>query len=230
MRSDSAIIKLSAMTLLLAASWKVFAAGSAPNIGGVWSRVVAESAAPAPVPPLKPQYLKAYQSSRQRAAQFRSIPAGKLEPCKVVGMPTVMTAPKPLEILQTPGQVTILAEYMTQTRRIFMDTKLPALEEVNPGYMGYSVGKWNGDTLEVETIGVREDILYQGMPHSAKMKILEKIRLTAPDRLQDDMTIIDARTLTRPYQLSFTYQKEPGHRILEYACDHLAKGSAVTAR
>jgi hypothetical protein len=138
----------------------------------------------------------------------------------------MMAARGALEIVQTPGQVTVLAEYMNQTRRIFMDEALPALADVNPGYTGYSVGKWNGDTLEVQTVGVREDVRYLGIPHSAKMKILEKIRLTGPDQLQDEVTIVDRDTLTQPYHLTFNYQKLPQHRVLEYACSHAGAEAA----
>jgi hypothetical protein len=66
------------------------------------------------------------------------------EQCKIEGMPTIMAAHNALEILQTPAQVTILAEYMTQTRRIYLNEPLPAPDDVSPGYMGYSVGRWQG--------------------------------------------------------------------------------------
>jgi hypothetical protein len=117
---------------------------------------------------------------------------------------------------------------MTQTRRIYLDEPLPAPDEVNPGYMGYSVGKWQGNTLEIQTVGVRDDVRYLDIPHSAKMHIAEKIHLTTPDRLQDDITIVDPDALTRPYLLSFRYKKDPGHRIVEYPCAR--KGLAEAER
>jgi hypothetical protein len=149
------------------------------------------------------------------------------EQCKIEGMPTIMAAHNALEILQTPGQVTILAEYMTQTRRIYLNEPLPAPDDVSPGYMGYSVGRWQGNTLAVQTIGVRDDVRYLNIPHSPKMQISEKIHLTAPDRLQDDITIVDRDALTRPYLLSFRYKKDPHHRIMEYPCTR--KGLTVAA-
>jgi exopolyphosphatase/pppGpp-phosphohydrolase len=84
--------------------------------------------------------------------------------------------------------------------------------------MGMSVGKWNGDSLEVQTVGVREDVRYQGMPHSGKMKIVEKLRLTGPDQLQDEVVIHDPDTLIQPLRLTFHYKRELQHRILEYPC------------
>jgi hypothetical protein len=129
-----------------------------------------------------------------------------------------MAARAPLEILQTPGQVTVLSEYMTQTRRIYLDSPLPPPDDINPGYMGYSVATWHGATLEVQTIGIRDDVRYQQIPHSANMKILEKIRLTAPDLLRDELTILDPDTLTGPYHLTFTYKRDPNYRIKEFVC------------
>ncbi len=206
----------------------VFAGESAPDISGVWSRVAMDALQPAVEPPLKPKYLKAYNAKRRAEPPATSGPAGELEKCWVEGMPTIMAAHAPLEILQTRGQVTVLAEYMSQTRRIALDEKPPAPADINPGYMGLSVGTWNGETLVVETVGVREDVRYLGIPHSAKMKILEKIRLTGADQLQDDLTILDPAILTKPYRLTFRYQKEPRHRVMEYPCKHPGAAAAAS--
>lgn len=195
------MMRWSAATVLLVFSVEVFAAAAGPDISGTWRRD---------------------PDSQVRAGANGSAN----ERCKIEGMPTIMAAHEALEILQTPGQVTVLAEYMTQTRRIYLDEPLPALEDVNPGYMGYSVGKWHGDTLGIQTIGIRDDVRFRDMPHSAKLTISEKLHLTAPDRLQDDITIVDPDRLARPYRLTFRYRKDPTHRIMEYACDH--QGIAVS--
>jgi hypothetical protein len=198
-------------------------AATGADISGIWVRDSdprADASSPGAAPPLKEPYAKSYKASRKNPAP--PTPAG--EKCKVEGMPTIMAAHNALEILQTPGQVTVLAEYMSQTRRIYLDEPLPAPDDVNPGYMGYSVAKWHGNTLEVQTVGVREDVRYLDIPHSAKMHISEKIHLAAPDRLQDDITIVDP-VLTRPYSLTFTYKRDRQHRIMEYPCVH--KGIAA---
>ena len=218
------LLKGSAATALVAWSMNVFAGGAVPDIGGVWSRAPAEASQPAVIPPLKPRYLKPYAASRKPSSQPGTATTAALEKCKVEGLPTIMAAQGPLEILQTPGQVTVLAEYMSQTRRIFMDEALPPLSEVNPGYMGYSVGKWNGKVLEVHTHGIREDVRYLDIPHSAKMKITEQIQLTGPDQLRDDMTIVDPATLTQPYHLTFNYHRDRQQRMREYACQHAGAG------
>jgi len=226
MRSSRLMLRWGVVATLLAVSVRVFAA--APDISGVWSRSAADaSQAPVGPPPLKQKYQKIFEASRQPDAQPGSNASAAIEKCWVEGMPTIMAARAPLEILQTPGQVTVLAEYMGQTRRIAMDEKLPAAADVNPGYMGMSVGKWNADTLEVQTVGVREDVRYQGIPHSGKMKIVEKIHLTGPDELQDELTILDPVTLNQPYRLTFRYKKESRHRVMEYPCKHAGAAAAV---
>jgi hypothetical protein len=224
MRSRSTVLRWTAAAVLLAWGGGAFASPAGADISCIWVR---DSGSPADAPsataepPLKEPYAKAYSASHKRPAP--ATPGG--EKCKIEGMPTIMAARNALEIVQTPGQVTVLAEYMTQTRRIYLDEPLPTPDNVNPGYMGYSVGKWQGNTLGVQTIGVRDDVRYLDIPHSAKMHISEKIHLAAPDRLQDDITIIDPDILTRPYLLSFRYKKEPHHRIAEYPCVH--KGIAA---
>lgn len=219
-------VKWSVATTLLGASLSVFAGASPPDISGIWSRSAADSAQPAGDPPLKQKYLRAYQALPKSESQTNGKASGALETCAVEGLPTIMAAREPLEILQTPGQVTVLAEYMSQTRRILLDEKPQAAEDINPGYMGYSIAKWNGDTLEVQTVGIREDVRYRNIPHSGKLKITEKIRLTGPDQLQDQLTLLDPDTLTQPYRLTFNYKREPQHRIMEYPCKH---GGAAAA-
>jgi hypothetical protein len=218
MRSARSVLRWSVAVTFLGVSVNVLADGSAQDISGVWSRTGADTSQLSVDPPLKPKYLKAYKASRQQQPPAGSTASGALEKCWVEGMPTIMAARAALEIVRTPGQVTVLAEYMGQTRRIFMDEKMPAPADLNPGYMGTSVGKWNGDTLEVQTLGIREDVRYQDIPHSGKMKILEKIRLTGPDQLQDDVVIHDPNTLTQPLRLTFQYRKDPQHRVMEYPC------------
>ena len=217
MRRTRSLLGWSVAVTVLGISANAFADGSASQISGVWSRVGSDSPQPIGDPPLKPKYLKAYKASQQ-VSQTGSRASGTLEKCWVEGMPGIMAARAPLEIVQTPGQVTVLAEYMGQTRRIFLDEKMPAPGDITPGYMGMSVGKWNGDSLEVQTVGVREDVRYQGMPHSGKMKIVEKLRLTGPDQLQDEVVIHDPDTLIQPLRLTFHYKRELQHRILEYPC------------
>ena len=102
--------------------------------------------------------------------------------CLPDGMPTMMGAMFPMEILQSRGQVTIIEEAFTQVRRILMDKPQKTFEDVEPGFYGHSVGRWDGDTLVVDTIGIKENVRFQNMPHSPQMRIKERLKLVSRKR------------------------------------------------
>ncbi len=96
--------------------------------------------------------------------------------CVPYGMPRMMAvATYPVEILQTPGQITIVTEAFSEVRRVFMDQPQLPIDEVPPGYYGHSVGRWEGDTLVIDTVGIKESVPgYQNIPHSDQMRITER--------------------------------------------------------
>jgi hypothetical protein len=127
----------------------------------------------------------------------------------------------PIEILQTRGQVTIIQEAMSQVRRIYLGQPQMKIEDVPPGYFGHSVGPWEGDTLVVDTVGVKEEVLgYKDTPHSSQMRITERFRLVAPDVLHDQITVEDPVTLEKPWTYTFAYRRNPGYQMLEYVCEN----------
>jgi len=67
-------------------------------------------------------------------------------------MPTMMQAMFPMEVLETPGQVTFIQEAYNQVRRVHLDEELVAPEDAEPRFAGHSAGRWEGDTLVVETV------------------------------------------------------------------------------
>jgi hypothetical protein len=105
-----------------------------------------------------------------------------------------------MEILQSRGQITIIEEAYTQVRRILMDRPQKALDDIEPGFYGHSVGRWGGDTLVVDTIGIKESVRYQNVPHSKEMRIRERMRLVAPDTLWNEITIEDSAVLEKGLQ------------------------------
>ena len=183
-----------------------------PNITGVWEiypdpyaddeNTFLELAPPNGGPKLKEPY--ATQWKARRADREAKLKAGtplvdQSTLCIPEGMPTIMWAIFPLQILQNPGQVTVLAEFLTQTRRIYLDTPMPAPDDNPPSYYGFSAGRWEGDTLVVTTKGVQEDVQFFEIPHSSNMTITERIHLTAPNMLEDQITIDDPDVLLEPY-------------------------------
>ncbi len=185
----------------------------------------------APPPPgplvLKPEYAKAYEARRaeqaeaaQRGEPLGAASAGVL--CTPYGMPQMMSvATYPVEILQTPGQVTLVAEAFSEVRRVFLDRPQQKIGEVPPGYYGRSVGRWDGNTLVVDTIGIRTTVAgYLGMPHSDEMRITERIRLVAADTLHDQITIEDPIVLEKPVTYTLAYRRLPNYEMVEFVCDN----------
>ena len=81
-----------------------------------------------------------------------------------------------------------------------------------------SVGRWEGDTLVIETTGVKEYVQFHWAPHSEDMKITERLRLLAPDILRNEIVIEDPH-LAEPWTYSYTYRRMPGYKLLEYICE-----------
>jgi len=134
-------------------------------------------------------------------------------------MPGIMSQPYPMEFLLTPGKVTIVIEAYTEVRHIYTDgRKLP--EDPDPKFFGTSVGHWEGDTLVVETVGFNDHVeLARGVPHSDKMKIVEKFRLTGPDTMAMETTITDPVAMTSPYTTTSTLRRHRDWTISEYICE-----------
>lgn len=204
---------------------------SRPDLSGVWGpyrggrgadpRFAAVPAAP---PVLKPAYAKSYADRRaaEAAATSRGEPVatnGTL--CVPYGVPTMMSvASYPVEFIQTPKQITIVTEAFGEVRRIFMDKPQTKIDDVPPGYYGRSVGRWEGDTLVVDTVGIKEAVQYQRIPHSDQMRITERIRLVAPNILHDQITIEDPVVLEKTITYTLAYQRLPDYEMVEFVCDN----------
>ena len=116
----------------------------------------------------------------------------------------------PLEVLQSPGQVTIIAEAFAQVRRIYLNEKQIAVEDAEPLFWGHSVGHWEGNTLIVNTIGLKDNVRMSGVPHSPNMRIDERITVTSADTFEDQITITDPEYLTKPWTLDLQVQPSQG--------------------
>ena len=204
-----------------------------PDISGVWAHAFPRPGQPAdprldtgplPVPPLKPAYMAEWTALRakQKAADEKGEPTAGLEAmCLPDGMPGLMFAIYPLEILQTPGRVTVIEEAFSQTRRVYLDEPQGKVGDVEPGYYGHSVGHWDGDALVVDTLGLKQSVPgYRDIPHSDEEHIIERIRLIDPDILEDQMTVEDPKVLERPWSFRFVYRRMKGYHMLEYVCEN----------
>lgn len=168
--------------------------------------------------PLTPEYAARYEATKAARKAGRSVDDPTAN-CVPPGMPRLMVSPFPFEILHTPGRITFIFTVDSYVRRIFTDGRGHP-EDLDPTFNGDSIGRWEGDTLVVETTGLREDTKLQstGIPHSAELKVLERIRMTSPDKIEDEITMIDPLAFTRPYVSTRTYTRLKGEEIQEYVC------------
>jgi hypothetical protein len=219
------------VTLLLLLAATAHGQTAPPDISGVWAPSNAISVAdtalrPPPTPlALKPAYAAPYEARRKTEAEAaaRGEPiAGNAVACVPYGMPRMMSvALYPIEILPTAGQITIVTEAFSEVRRIYMNKPQLPIDDVPPGYYGHSVGRWEGDTLVVDTVGVKTSVpAYQNMPHSDRMHITERIRLAAAGVLHDQITINDPVVLEKPVTYTLVYRKMPGYEMVEFVCDN----------
>lgn len=193
---------------------------SLPDLGGIWHPAFGRTGGGEPK--LKGEYLAAYEAYRAQAAAdpgFERV--GRGSNCEPLGMPGMMTMPYSLEFLVTPGKITVQQEALMQLRRIFMDGRaLPVDPE--PTYFGYSVGRWDGDVLVVETVGTRpgQRLSRQGITNGPHLKITERIYLDGdnPDVLHLDFTYEDPDALTEPWVQTHTFRRDNEWELLEYVC------------
>jgi len=216
------------LTALAAAGLAAPAAGE-PDLTGTWERYPqpGETADPAlvsppiPDPPLRAEYKAPWQANQQKLAAriAEGQPAGdNYVHCLPDGMPAMMQGMFPMEIFQRPEQINITQEAFNQTRRIYFGEALPPASELDPTFYGRSVAHWDGDTLVIETTGIKQNVQYRWTPHSEDMKITERLHLLTPEILRNDIVVEDPY-LERPWTYSYTYRRTPGYKLLEYVCE-----------
>lgn len=178
---------------------------------------------------LKPEdvRLQPWASDLQKQREDNLHADDPLAKCLPHGVPRINTNGLfPFKIIQTPGLVVILYEQMYLFRQIFMDGR--KLEpDANPSWLGYSTGKWDGDTLVVETSGFNGKTwldTQKGRPATEALHVTERFRRTAFGHLELTATIDDAKAYTKPW--TTTIQKmnlQLETDILEFICNENEK-------
>jgi hypothetical protein len=128
------------------------------------------------------------------------------------GYPMMMNGSAPLQFVITPEE-TLIVNAHREVRHVYTDGRaLPRAEDRWATPWGESIGRWEGDTLVVETIAVDEPAKYFGMapPLSADARYTERLRKTAPDRIESRMTIEDSATLREPWVADLVYTRATG--------------------
>ena len=139
--------------------------------------------------------------------------------CLPLGPLQMLAHPLPKKILQSPGLVVILHERNMEFRQIFTDgRKLP--DDPQPSWYGYSTGRWEGDTLVVETIGLRDGLWadFYGSPLTDQARMTERFRRPNFGTLEMQVTIDDAKAYTKPWTVNVNQHFALDTDLLEYAC------------
>lgn len=156
-----------------------------------------------------------------RAMYEKQSQSGQKPPtlCPIPSLPLENSIPIPYKIVQTPRVMMLLYEDSSLFRQIFTDgRKLPS--DPQPSWMGYSVGKWNGDTFVAETVGFNDkaplDVL--GHPHSESLRLTESFRRRDFGHLEMQMTVDDPKTYTKPVTIRVNQRLLPDTELLESFC------------
>src|SRR5688572_4730018 len=133
--------------------------------------------------------------------------------------PRHWTLPHLTKAIHNPRLLVLLYEVNAMYRQVFIDGR-PFPEDMNPTWNGYSVGRWEGETLVVETRGFRDDLWIDtwGSPMSDVAKMTERIRRPNFGTLQIEVTIDDPKNYTRPFTVQLTQDLEPDTELVDEFC------------
>jgi hypothetical protein len=191
-----------------------------PDWGGIWTFSFPAPGTRRETPQLKGKYLTDYQAFQKDMEANHGQARKKNSNCMPPGMPYIMSVGQyPIEFLFTPGRVTIHHEAWMQWRVIFTDGR--PHPDIEPSFNGHSTGKWDGDTLVVDTVNIKPTVtLAPGMSHSDKVHIVERFALDKkdPDVMRVQLTVEDPDALARPFTNTLTFTRQRDADLLEFIC------------
>src|SRR5262245_59283980 len=158
---------------------------------------------------------------------YNSANQSKYDPegyCLPPGGPRMMATPYPMEIIQLAEQKRIIMIFEGAThvwREIHMDGRAhPQGDDLNPTYLGHSVGRWEGDILVVDTVGFHEGtwLDYFGHPHTSMLHVVERFSRPNKNTLHFEATIDDPGAYTKPFTVAWDIPWDPRDELKEYIC------------
>jgi hypothetical protein len=225
-------------------------ANGKPDFSGVWESRVPPSGRPGPAlpsladsPPVAtffnvaanmkeglPLTPWAAERLKQRTAAFsKDNPDAN---CLPIGFMQLHTHSQPRKMVQTNDDLVIMYEANYGLRQIFTDGRPLPANDPQPWWFGYSVGHWDGDTLVVETTGLRDDgwLDVNGSPFTTAAKVTERFRRINYGRLEIDITVDDPRAYTRPWTVRVNQRLAAGDQLIEFICNENERSSAHYAK
>jgi hypothetical protein len=146
--------------------------------------------------------------------------------CLPQGVPKINSAPVPFKIVQTDKLVVLVYEAFNLWRQVHLDGRDFA-EDLNPSWLGFSKGRWEGDTLVVETRGLngKQWLDHGGLPTSDKLTVIEKFRRPNYGRLEIELTINDPTYYTKPWTVTTNARRLVGTELFEFICNENEKST-----
>lgn len=197
---------------------------NARDLSGIWVAAFGVGGSdPTQSVPFSSEYRQ--KSLHWRAALDSGHPlADSVVRCEAFGMPYVMSFGPYLEFLQSPRQLTIITEALHEVRRIYLDGR-PHPADFDSGFDGHSIGKWKGNTLLVDTVGIKANNSGAGLFNSDELRVSEQLMRTGRDSLRDVLTLNDPIALTQPWSFTVTYTRaDPKTEMSEYVCTNNRNG------
>lgn len=144
------------------------------------------------------------------------------------GWPVAGLLAEPMKIVQAPKETVILYEVDGMHRQIFVDGRQFPAEFEFPAYLGYSIGRWDGDTFVVETRGFNDRTPIDGMghPRDENMHVTERYHRRDFGHLDSELTFDDPALYTRPFTVKISYNLIPNYDIFEMICSQNEKDRA----
>jgi hypothetical protein len=174
-------------------------------------------------------YLPAALAKQKTNYQNRA-KADPVNKCYMPGLPRLMYMPDPYQIVEVPGFVAILSEFMHNVRNIPVDGS-KHLENIDL-WLGDSRGSWDGDTLVVDTVYFNDQTWFDaaGNYHSDELHTVERFTRTGPTTIAYEATITDPKVFSAPWKISMplTLDTRKDAQILENECNYKAEGPTVT--
>jgi hypothetical protein len=164
----------------------------------------------------------AEQIFRRRASGAEQSPGGQ---CLPVGIPAAGLVSEAVKFVQSPRELVIFYETDGTHRQIYTDGRELPKEFEQPTWLGYSAGKWDGDTLVVQSAGFNDRawLDLSGHPRSEGMHMTERFHRRDFGRLDVEMTFDDPLMYTKPFSIHFSYDLLPDSDVFETICNENEK-------
>jgi len=194
--------------------------GGKPDLSGIWvvttGKYLENLGADGVDIPMTPWAAKLFAERQGNNAKDR--PSGRCLPHSVTDFDAHF---QPKKFIQTPGVIVLLFESYHSYRQIFTDGR-PLPSRRDPAWFGYSVGKWDGDALVVDTAGVNEETWLDdaGHPHSDALHIIERFRRRDFGHLDVQVTIDDPKAYTKPWTVTIPWEYLPDTELLDWVCEN----------